>query len=257
MKVSDLFKDPPEVWGLRGDPYLWSALEARFANVDLPAMEGDLVAMFHTAFHALTGQHIRHERDIYVESFAFGGMSSGHVCTAYWRGTAFPLLVERHRLCAPRATPDLICVACGQVMAANCFRKGAKHCVWCVYESPERRARARYSDKLKGAPTRLNIDREAFVRWYCAQLDSCAYCGLNYRELRELRIRRRGGYCVAWDIDRMDSSRQYEEGNLALSCFVCNMAKGDMLSAGEAKIIGAAVRLVWDGKLEMVRRWRK
>jgi hypothetical protein len=54
---------------------------------------------------------------------------------------------------------------------------------------------------------------------------------------------------VSWDVDRIDSSRPYEPGNLALSCFVCNMAKGDMLSAAEARIVGEAVGRVWRARL--------
>ena len=64
-----------------------------------------------------------------------------------------------------------------------------------------------------------------------------------------LRIRRGGGYCVSWDIDRLDSSRPYEWGNLALSCFVCNMAKGDQLTAAEARVVGQAIRGVWRARL--------
>jgi len=38
-------------------------------------------------------------------------------------------------------------------------------------------------------------------------------------------------------IDRMDSSRDYEEGNLALACWRCNAIKGDFLSAAEMRLI--------------------
>jgi hypothetical protein len=88
-----------------------------------------------------------------------------------------------------------------------------------------------------------------FVEWYVAQEDRCAYCGLTYAELKKLRIRRGGGYSVAWDIDRIDSARPYERGNLALSCFVCNMAKGDQLSGEEARLVGSAIRNVWRARL--------
>jgi len=59
---------------------------------------------------------------------------------------------------------------------------------------------------------------------------------------------------VGWDIDRIDSSGAYELGNLALSCFVCNMAKGDILSADEARIIGAAVKQIWTERLTRATR---
>jgi hypothetical protein len=103
----------------------------------------------------------------------------------------------------------------------------------------------------------VKISLDDFVAWYKDQSDCCAYCGLSFAELKKLRIKRRGGYCVAWDIDRIDSSRDYEPGNLALSCFVCNMAKGDMLSSAEARIIGQAVRQVWMARLRQSQsEWR-
>ena len=96
----------------------------------------------------------------------------------------------------------------------------------------------------------MAISKDMFVKWYEEQDDCCAYCGLTFDQLKELKIRRRGGYVVAWDIDRIDSSRPYELGNLALACFVCNMAKGDVLSASEARVVGQAVREVWNGRLK-------
>ena len=135
------------------------------------------------------------------------------------------------------------------MVSADCFRKGAKACVWCLFASMRKRAVARYGDKVKLARSRVNIGQSEFVTWYEQQLDCCAYCGLTFVELKQLKIRRRGGYCVAWDIDRVDSLRPYELGNLALACFVCNMAKGDILSGAEARIIGQAVREVWNARL--------
>ena len=68
-----------------------------------------------------------------------------------------------------------------------------------------------------------------------------------------LRLRRGGfGYFVSWDIDRIDSKRVYEEGNLALACFVCNMAKGNHFSEAEAKVLGVAVRQVFQLRLRAI-----
>jgi 5-methylcytosine-specific restriction endonuclease McrA len=146
------------------------------------------------------------------------------------------------------------CPVCLVTLPNDCFRKGANACVWCTFSSMDKRATARYREKRRMVPHRLALSMEEFLAWYCAQPDSCAYCGLTFSELKELRIRRRGGYWVAWDIDRLDSSRLYEPGNLALSCFVCNTAKGDILSAAEACVIGAAVRGIWDKRLAEVRQ---
>jgi hypothetical protein len=142
------------------------------------------------------------------------------------------------------------CPRCFKNLPSDCFRKGDKLCVWCKWESKERRARARYRDKIKLARKRVKISEVDFVKWYKHQRDCCTYCGLTFKELKSLRIKRGGGYCVSWDIDRIDSARPYELGNLKLSCFVCNMAKGDILKFNEAKEIGSAVRKIWRRRLK-------
>lgn len=85
------------------------------------------------------------------------------------------------------------CPRCRETMSADCFRKGAKNCVWCVFGSMRKRAKARYLDKLKLAPRRINIRDRAFVDWYEQQIDRCTYCGLTFAELKRLKIRRGGG----------------------------------------------------------------
>ncbi len=145
-----------------------------------------------------------------------------------------------------------LCPACGETLPQDCFRKRARSCVWCDFSDKTKRAKARYRDKKKLAKGRLGITMEDFVAWYESQDDCCSYCGLTFAEIKKLRIKRRRGYCVSWDIDRIDSSRPYEPGNLALSCFVCNMAKGDMLSAAEARVVGKAIRRVWRARLRGV-----
>ena len=141
------------------------------------------------------------------------------------------------------------CPTCDERLPHDCFRKNAKACVWCVWASMSKRAAARYSDKRKLAKDRLKVSKAEFIAWYVGEPDHCKYCGLTFAELKRLQIRRQGGYSVAWDIDRIDSRKPYERDNLALSCFVCNMAKGDMLSGEEARIVGRAVRRVWRARL--------
>ena len=71
-------------------------------------------------------------------------------------------------------------------------------------------------------------------------------------EVKRLRLQRGGfGNFVSWDIDRLNSNKPYRLGNLALSCFVCNMAKGNLMSEAEAKQVGAAVRRVFRARLKV------
>jgi len=116
----------------------------------------------------------------------------------------------------------------------------------------EKRAIARYRDKMRtSGPERLQIDQTEFVNWYCSQEDCCHYCRLTMAEVKRLRLKRGGfGHFVSWDIDRKDSSLPYKAGNLALSCFLCNMAKGSLLTEEEAMMLGKAVRAIYRRRLQ-------
>jgi hypothetical protein len=116
----------------------------------------------------------------------------------------------------------------------------------------EQRARARWRDIRKRASTRLDVSLAEFVAWYVEQPDRCTYCGLTMAQAKRLRLRTAGGYFVSWDIDRIDPACPYESGNLALSCFACNTAKGAHLTAQEARIVGEAMRRVWDARLQAI-----
>lgn len=143
------------------------------------------------------------------------------------------------------------CRSCGITHSTEAFRAKQNHCKWCQFSSMETRAVERYKDKRRAAARRhdgsdwLSISQADFVSWYLRQPDRCHYCHTTYDELRKLRLKRSSwGYYVSWDIDRLDSARPYEAGNMVLSCFMCNMAKGNYFTAAEAAIIGKAVRQI-------------
>lgn len=144
------------------------------------------------------------------------------------------------------------CLSCGELTPDDAFRKGRSDCVWCQFCDMEKRAKARYADKQKGARHRLHIEKTEFVSWYTAQNDECAYCGLTFSELKQLKLKKGKGYCVSWDIDCIDPKKGYSADNLALSCFVCNMAKGNALTAQEMKVVGPAVLDVWRNRLDAI-----
>ncbi|MEY8802205.1 hypothetical protein AB9K35_18155 [Leisingera sp. XS_AS12] len=101
LTLGDLFFPMPSSWGLRGDPYLWSALAAQMNYERLedecdsePSFENHIKALF----HELTGADIdKASTDPTVPMFAHGGMSSGMVSLNWWRGTGIPLLLRRHQ----------------------------------------------------------------------------------------------------------------------------------------------------------------
>lgn len=149
------------------------------------------------------------------------------------------------------------CVACNEELLEDAFRKNSKGvCTWCQWEPAEKRAIERYKDKLAADKKRLeddkrlNISQADFVKWYLSQDDCCYYCGTTMPECKALKLKRGSfGYFVSWDIDRKDSLKPYEQGNIVLSCFMCNMAKASYFSAEETKVIGSSIRKVVKARL--------
>jgi hypothetical protein len=107
VTLASVFSDPGLGWGLRGDPYLWEALGRQFGDVSPPNSEAEFVETVERAFLAQTGEPLMGEGPVFVEKFAHGGMSSGHVCREYWRDTVVPLLTHRFRLQASRSNLNI------------------------------------------------------------------------------------------------------------------------------------------------------
>lgn len=137
-----------------------------------------------------------------------------------------------------------ICSSCNVKLPANCFRKGRKDCVWCQFSDPSFRAEWRYKDKLRQKRWPVHISKEDFVKWYIHQPDECHYCKTPYTDLKKLQLPRFNGRYVSWDIDRIDSSKPYQEGNLVLACFICNSTKSNLLTEHETMHIGKSIRQV-------------
>lgn len=95
--IKELFKDKPGQWGLRGNPYLWNELQEYMASVQVPASEQELEALFQEAFLRLTGESLSRGKEIFVERYSFGGMSSGYVSADFWLEEVLPMLRERFK----------------------------------------------------------------------------------------------------------------------------------------------------------------
>lgn len=93
--LSDLFTNEPEQWGLRGDPYFWRYLRDCFAWTEVPSSEAELRKLIGDQFEKLAGEQMTEDAKCYVEQFAHGGMSSGHLCGDFWINKAIPLLFSR------------------------------------------------------------------------------------------------------------------------------------------------------------------
>lgn len=99
--ISDLFRDEPVQWGLRGDPYLWRDMRERLGAVACPDTADELATIVEATFQELTGRPITHPDHFYVEKYSHGGMSSGGITPSFWRDTAIPLLRRRHAEACP------------------------------------------------------------------------------------------------------------------------------------------------------------
>lgn len=105
MSMNELFAERPEQWGLRGDEYVWTALEARLAGLPVPDDRRALEELLVATFNDIVGVDLMNENfwdqgesgdsGVYREEFAHGGMSSGLVCLEVWRDRLIPLLVGR------------------------------------------------------------------------------------------------------------------------------------------------------------------
>jgi hypothetical protein len=93
--VVPIFLECPQQWGLRGDPYLWDEIEKTLMVVAAPKNRRKFESLEKSEFERIVGVPVTHGKDVFVERFAFGGMSSGYVCVESWRGTALPLLCQR------------------------------------------------------------------------------------------------------------------------------------------------------------------
>lgn len=96
--MTDLFRPPPGVWGLRGDAYLWKDMRRAFRGVELPDSPHRLGKMLAGMFVALTGRELTDDPDaapFFVARYAGGGMSSGMIAPGWWRYDVGMLLVSR------------------------------------------------------------------------------------------------------------------------------------------------------------------
>jgi len=93
--ISDLFDPAPDLWGLRGDLFLWMEMRQALCHVQIPSDLTELAESIKAAFQALTGKPLRSGSDVFVSRLARGGMSSGMVSGSFWLEHFIPLLKKR------------------------------------------------------------------------------------------------------------------------------------------------------------------
>lgn len=93
-RLKTLFNEPRQ-WELRGDPLLWKELQEHFAASGFPDSQEEFIEQLEAKIEELTGNDLRGGTPIVVERYHAGGMSSGDVCSKWWRATGIPMLLER------------------------------------------------------------------------------------------------------------------------------------------------------------------
>lgn len=81
------------------------------------------------------------------------------------------------------------------------------------------------------------ITQEEFVKWYSSQQQICCYCGITLEQMK-LNKDSYNDKINRMTIDRLDSSKPYEMGNLGLCCLRCNHTKSNFFTASEMEQIG-------------------
>lgn len=94
MKLSTIFENQPESWGLRGDPYFWEYLKNQAESMDILSPE-DLEAWIKKEHFELSGVEMTTDSMAYVEQFAHEGMSSGGISGEWWNENGIPMLKSR------------------------------------------------------------------------------------------------------------------------------------------------------------------
>ena len=81
------------------------------------------------------------------------------------------------------------------------------------------------------------ISQEDFLNWYEDQPLECVYCGIS----EAIATKNPHPLNCRLNIDRKNSSRGYEKGNLVLACGECNRIKSNILSFEDMRKVGELV----------------
>jgi hypothetical protein len=91
--------------------------------------------------------------------------------------------------------------------------------------------------KRRNIPFDVTIDY--FITWYTSQTRECCYCLRSEEECLKDNIG-----VKRLSIERLDNTKGYIEGNLALACLLCNATKSDLFTEKEMLEIGTVIRRV-------------
>ena len=147
------------------------------------------------------------------------------------------------------------CNQCGKDMKILAHRaeKHTGFCAVCSRHQPKNQLRPYewlYRRLIREASKRgltVTITFDEFLVF--TEITCCRYCntGINWQEFSH---RENAGI----NLDRLDSSRGYEPGNIAVCCFSCNTRKSNWLNADEFQAVNDFLRTYrcTDNKNELI-----
>lgn len=147
------------------------------------------------------------------------------------------------------ATDDWYCPHCGTTDEALRYPSGTiPKCKDCM-RFANMKANSRRERRHVHQPE-LMIAEAAFREWRKSQALQCRYCGIEEERLAGLELHTLSDYpLVALGVDRIWSG-DYELGNIALCCFICNRIKADIFTEEEMRrTLGPAIRVIWEERL--------
>jgi hypothetical protein len=85
MKISELFKDEPIQWGLRGDPHLRREMSEQLSEINIPVSSAELKLILEKTYLFATKREITNDEVFHVDRFSLGSMSSGGISPKFWK----------------------------------------------------------------------------------------------------------------------------------------------------------------------------
>lgn len=99
---------------------------------------------------------------------------------------------------------------------------------------------------------KTNFPKEELLQLF--DTGKCAYCDITKKDIEELarieKLYKKSERGWSFEIDRINSNLEYSKDNCVLSCYWCNNAKTDEFNFIEFKLIGQAIKKVWERRLK-------
>lgn len=124
------------------------------------------------------------------------------------------------------------CSRCGTTDRNKKYKGGwhlCKDCTrWDNAVSNSKRSRKEYT---------IAMTEQEFLDWLDGQEKFCHYCGITEECYEKVGLKSFfGKESQILGVDRIDSERDYEEGNIVMCCLMCNRWKSDVFTYEEAML---------------------